>query len=92
MIPIALQGLVTTNPTPNVVIVWLWLAWIVSWAVAAAWTNKTEKRLGAKSERFYRLAAIVGVIALRVIGSHPTVARVGTTMSKKMKVLAGIVI
>jgi hypothetical protein len=57
MIPIALQGLVTTNPTPNVVI-----------------------------------ACFVGVIALRATESHPTVARVGTTKSKKMKVLAGIVL
>jgi protein-S-isoprenylcysteine O-methyltransferase Ste14 len=60
---------VSPNITPNVVIVGLWLAWIISWVVAAAWTGKTEKRLGAKGELSYRLAAIVGVIVL-VIGAR----------------------
>ena len=56
----------TPNSTPKVVIVWLWLAWIVSWFAAAAWTGKTEKRLGARGELSYRLAAIIGAIVLVV--------------------------
>src|SRR5690242_19150367 len=61
--------MIPSTVAPNTVIVWLWLAWIASWFAAAAWTNKTEKRLGAKSELFFRLAVIVGVIAL-VVGAR----------------------
>lgn len=53
--------------TPQVAIVSLWVAWILSWVAAAAWAGKTEKRLGAKGEMGYRLAAIVAAIVL-IIG------------------------
>lgn len=62
-----------TNVTPTVVIVSLWAAWIISWVIAAAWTNKTEKRLGA-NQLSYRIAAIAAVVVLvnaaRVLFRH----------------------
>lgn len=61
--------------TPTLAIVSLWLAWIVSWLAAAAWTGKTEKRLGAKGELTYRFAAIA-VAGVLVLGTRFVLPRV----------------
>src|SRR5690348_4044282 len=58
--------MIPSTMTPKTVIVWLWLAWIVSWVAAAAWTSRTEKRLGGRRQLFFRLAALIGVIALAI--------------------------
>jgi len=62
-----MTSLMTPSLTPKAVIVYLWLAWIISWVAAAAWTNKTEKRLRTNSELPIRL--IVGVIVL-IVGAQ----------------------
>ena len=41
--------------TPESAILSLWVAWLASWAVAAFWSNRTEKRGG-----------IVGDVASRI--------------------------
>ena len=70
-----------TNVTPKDVIVSRWLAWIVSWFAAAAWSGKTEKRLGVMSELSHRLAAIIGiavlVIAARIVFPHVQARHLG---------------
>jgi protein-S-isoprenylcysteine O-methyltransferase Ste14 len=42
----------------------LWLAWVVSWWAAAAWSNRTEKRAGLGAEIRYRIPTLVGVVLL----------------------------
>jgi protein-S-isoprenylcysteine O-methyltransferase Ste14 len=42
----------------------LWLLFVISWIAAAAWSNKTAKRLGIGSEIGCRLLLIAGVVLL----------------------------
>lgn len=48
--------------TPEPTIYALWGAWVVSWTVAAFWTNRTEKRAGIGAELFFRLLFYLGAI------------------------------
>jgi protein-S-isoprenylcysteine O-methyltransferase Ste14 len=50
--------------TPEHTIYALWGAWVVSWTVAALWTNRTEKRAGIGTELFFRVLIGVGSIPL----------------------------
>jgi protein-S-isoprenylcysteine O-methyltransferase Ste14 len=45
----------------------LWIAWLVSWGVAAFWSNRTEKRRGIVLEIFFRVLLFAGSILLFVI-------------------------
>jgi protein-S-isoprenylcysteine O-methyltransferase Ste14 len=47
---------------PGAVIVFLWLAWIVSWAVAAFWSDRAEKRASLGDEIAYRAVLLVGTL------------------------------
>ncbi len=42
----------------------LWVAWVVSWTVAALWSNRTEKRAGIGAELFFRVLINIGAILL----------------------------
>jgi protein-S-isoprenylcysteine O-methyltransferase Ste14 len=50
------------NPISAIAIVWI--AWFVSWWLAAGWSNPTVKQLEARREIPYRLVVIVGIILL----------------------------
>ena len=41
--------------TPEWMILVLWVAWLVSWVVAAFWSNRTEKRAGIVVEIVFRI-------------------------------------
>ncbi|MGC1295303.1 MAG: isoprenylcysteine carboxylmethyltransferase family protein [Alloacidobacterium sp.] len=41
--------------TPEWTITVLWVAWLVSWVVAAFWSNRTEKRAGIVAEIAFRI-------------------------------------
>jgi protein-S-isoprenylcysteine O-methyltransferase Ste14 len=41
--------------TPEWMILVLWVAWLVSWVVAAFWSNRTEKRAGIVVEIAFRI-------------------------------------
>jgi protein-S-isoprenylcysteine O-methyltransferase Ste14 len=48
------------------VILWMWGAWILSWMVAAAWSNRTEARPSFGSELLYRMVTLAGFLLLFV--------------------------
>jgi protein-S-isoprenylcysteine O-methyltransferase Ste14 len=45
---------------------WLWGLWVLSWFLAARWSNATEARPRAGSELLYRAVTTVGVVFLFV--------------------------
>jgi protein-S-isoprenylcysteine O-methyltransferase Ste14 len=48
---------------------WLWGAWVVSWIIAASWSNLTVARPRLGSELTYRTTTIAGVVFL-FVGGH----------------------
>lgn len=59
---------------PGAAIVFLWLAWAVSWAAAALWADRAEKRAGFEAEAPYRIVLMLGT-ALFFIPAHGYVGR-----------------
>ncbi len=57
---------------PGPVIVALWLAFWISWLLAAGWSAQAERRVGMKGELAYRLVLIAGALLLlpRARGYH----------------------
>ena len=51
---------------PGLVIILLWLGFIVSWWVAAAWSQRPEKQAGVRAELGYRLVLFAGVILFSI--------------------------
>jgi protein-S-isoprenylcysteine O-methyltransferase Ste14 len=49
---------------PGRVILLLWLAWVISWVLAAFWRSRPEKRAGLGSALPYRIILILGYILL----------------------------
>jgi protein-S-isoprenylcysteine O-methyltransferase Ste14 len=52
-------------------ILWMWGAWILSWTVAAAWSNPTESRPRFGSELAYRILTLAGFLLLFVARLEP---------------------
>jgi protein-S-isoprenylcysteine O-methyltransferase Ste14 len=50
--------------TPDLTIIVLWPAWLVSWGVAAFWSSRTEKRGGFVAEIAFRILFYAGAILL----------------------------
>ncbi len=50
--------------TPEWMILVLWVAWLVSWVVAAFWSNRTEKRAGIVVEIAFRILFCASVTLL----------------------------
>jgi protein-S-isoprenylcysteine O-methyltransferase Ste14 len=48
------------------IIVGLWIAWALSWLLAASWSSATQKRAGMRREIGYRVVLTVGVVLLAV--------------------------
>ncbi len=46
---------------PRDLILALWLGWVVSWVLAALWSNRTENRPAISSEIRYRIPMLIGV-------------------------------
>lgn len=59
---------------PGAAIVFLWLIWAVSWAAAALWADRAEKRAGFEAEAPYRIVLMLGT-ALFFIPAHSYVGR-----------------
>lgn len=47
---------------PGTAIALLWLIWVVSWAAAAFWADRVEKRAGFQAEAPYRAVLVIGTI------------------------------
>ena len=41
-----------------------WVAWVISWGAAAAWTGRTAKRPAIGRELWYRLFTIAGAVVI----------------------------
>ena len=54
---------------PGIAIVGLWIGWGLSWAIAAFWSNPTEKRPGIGTEIRYRIPMHIGAL-LMVVPAH----------------------
>jgi protein-S-isoprenylcysteine O-methyltransferase Ste14 len=54
---------------PGIAIVGLWIGWGLSWAIAAFWSNPTEKRPGIGTEIRYRIPLHIGAL-LMVVPAH----------------------
>lgn len=51
---------------PRSAIIFLWCGWALSWLVASAWSARTEKRVGLRSEVSYRVVLLLGAMLLAV--------------------------
>jgi protein-S-isoprenylcysteine O-methyltransferase Ste14 len=51
---------------PGIVISALWAGWAVTWAIAASWSNRTEKRPGIGAEIRYRIPMGIGALLMFV--------------------------
>ena len=54
---------------PGIAIIGLWIGWGLSWAIAAFWSNPTEKRPGIGTEIRYRIPLHIGAL-LMVVPAH----------------------
>jgi len=59
---------------PGSVLLALWLCWIISWVIAALWSNRTERRPPVRMEAGYRAIQLVGALLLflppRLVSVH----------------------
>jgi protein-S-isoprenylcysteine O-methyltransferase Ste14 len=49
---------------PGIVILALWLGWLISWLLAAMWSNRTEGRPAIGAEIRYRVPMIIGALLM----------------------------
>jgi len=69
-----LSGWIVTWPTKLLALIWL--AWVVSWVVAAFWSGRTKTHVPTWDSWVYRLPILLGAIFLmpltaRVLGAAP---------------------
>jgi protein-S-isoprenylcysteine O-methyltransferase Ste14 len=68
------SGWIVTWPTKLLALIWL--AWVVSWVVAAFWSGRTRTHVATLASWVYRLPILIGAIFLmpltaRVFGAAP---------------------
>ena len=51
---------------------WLWVAWALSWWLAARWADKATARPGVAAEAPYRILNVIGFFLLIAVAAHPT--------------------
>ncbi len=51
---------------PGIAIAALWIGWVVSWLIAALWSNRTEKRPGTSVEIRHRVPTLIGALLMLV--------------------------
>jgi protein-S-isoprenylcysteine O-methyltransferase Ste14 len=54
---------------PAIMILALWILWVISWLLAALWTNRTEARPAVESGLPYRAAMLAGTV-LEFVPAH----------------------
>ena len=55
---------------PGLAIAWIWGVWLVSWMIAAAWTDRSSKRVGLRQELGYLLVQGVGIFVVVLSGQR----------------------
>jgi len=53
-----------TPAWPSRLLALIWIAWLISWAVASFWSGRTEKRVMIWASQAYRVPIIAGAILL----------------------------
>lgn len=54
--------------SPLTIMKWIWLAWSISWTIAALWSKSTEARPKVNAEILYRVVTGVGLVLLFNLG------------------------
>jgi protein-S-isoprenylcysteine O-methyltransferase Ste14 len=87
-----LSGWIVTWPTKLLALIWL--AWVVSWVVAAFWSGRTKTHVPTWDSWIYRLPILLGAIFLmpataRALGASPLyeVGNLGTYLLALVTVL-----
>ncbi|MDE2181582.1 MAG: isoprenylcysteine carboxylmethyltransferase family protein [Alphaproteobacteria bacterium] len=57
--------------SPPTVILGIWLAWVISWLAAAAWSKPAARKAGLAREFLYRAAIFGGALVLAVLRRFP---------------------
>lgn len=50
--------------SPEIAIYAVWIAWVLSWVLAASWTNQTVGQPASSSQFFYRIVTVAGGVLL----------------------------
>lgn len=58
--------------TPQLVLGYAWLGWVLSWLLAARWQERVAKRVATSSEILYRVLSTVGGLLLFGFGAKYT--------------------
>jgi|SRR5665213_2490115 len=53
-----------TSTWPTQLLALIWIAWLISWAVASFWSGRTEKHIKSWDSRAYRIPIFAGAILL----------------------------
>lgn len=74
-----LSGWIVTWPTKLLSLIWL--AWVVSWVVAAFWSGRTKSHVPTLDSWIYRLPILIGAILLSPwlatkLGAEPSITSV----------------
>lgn len=59
--------------SPASALLFLWLFWVVSWGIAAAWSDRSAKRAGSMREVPYNIVSLIGVLLLFAFYRRPRV-------------------
>src|SRR5690349_20802840 len=54
------------NMRPGIVILYIWIGWVISWVVAAWWSDNTESRPSSRQELGYRVVNTIGALIMLV--------------------------
>jgi protein-S-isoprenylcysteine O-methyltransferase Ste14 len=65
-----------TTIWPTQLLALIWVAWLISWAVGAFWSGRTEKHVRTWDSRAYRIPILAGAVLLtpwtqQVLGERP---------------------
>jgi protein-S-isoprenylcysteine O-methyltransferase Ste14 len=50
--------------SPDDIVQYAWLLWLISWLAAAVWSSETERRPSRRDEMTYRLVIAAGAVLL----------------------------
>ena len=86
-----MENVIGDQLRPAVLFAVIWLGWLVSWMVAALWSNRIEKRLFTWDVLVYRILIVSGVIlSLPVTAWHVGARRIWHVGYTGAYLLAGV--
>ena len=76
-----LSGWIVTWPTKLLALIWL--AWVVSWVVAAFWSGRTKAHVPTWDSWVYRLPILIGAIFLMPLTAPDAIIEEGFDILEK---------